>query len=218
MKLPIEKTLKKREYRELALFQDTVVAVLYQIDSTVVLHGGTCVWRCFGGNRFSNDIDMYMRSKSNLDKIKNGILATASDYGIRIEKIKDTGNLIFMAFSSGNTYLKVEINYMKKGIRPVATKFEKIDGTYSEVLTLQPDDLILEKISAYSDRLFIRDIYDIYILTDYVTEKEKIKRSVIDFLNKIELPANEADLKTLIYAGPVPSFKSMINHIRSVFS
>jgi predicted nucleotidyltransferase component of viral defense system len=218
MNLPILKRLKKREYLQLALFQDTIVSLLYQVDSTIVLHGGTCIWRCFNGSRFSNDIDVYLKSLTNLEKIKSDILAIASDYGIRLEKIKNTGNLIFMGFSSGDTYLKVEINCIKRGIKPIATRFEKVDGTFTEVLALSPEDLILEKIAAYSDRLFIRDIYDIYILSDCTTENKKIQKNVIDFIDKIKKPTNEKDLKDLIYEGPIPTFKSMVEHIRGRFS
>ncbi|MCL5430238.1 MAG: nucleotidyl transferase AbiEii/AbiGii toxin family protein [Candidatus Marsarchaeota archaeon] len=217
MKLPILKVLKKRDYRELAAFQDTIVGILYQADSTVILHGGTCVWRCFGGSRFSSDIDVYIRSKSNLERIKENITATASDYGVKIEKIKDTGNLIFMAFSSGDTYLKVEINYVKDTLHPIATRFEKVDGTYTEVLALLPEDLLLEKIAAYSDRLFIRDIYDIYVLSSYVKKSGETKKAVAKFIKSIKRPINESDLKSLVYEGPVPTFQGMIEYIKVVF-
>ncbi len=217
MNMPIIKLLKKREYQEISRFQDVVVEALYQTDSSIILHGGTTIWRCFSGSRFSNDIDAYISSKKELERLKTGILSTASDHGIKIEKIKDTGNLIFMAFSSGDTYLKVEINYVKKPISPVASRFEKVDGTYTEILTLTPEEFILEKIAAYSDRRFIRDIYDIYILCDYVQNTNKISKTVLLFLNKIERPINESDLKALIYTGPVPSFDNMIVHIRRRF-
>ncbi len=217
MNMPIIKLLKKREYQEISRFQDVVVEALYQTDSSIILHGGTAIWRCFSGSRFSNDIDAYISSKKELERLKTGILSTASDRGIKIEKIKDTGNLIFMAFSSGDTYLKVEINYVKKSISPVASRFEKVDGTYTEILTLTPEEFILEKIAAYSDRRFIRDIYDIYILCDYVQNANKISKAVLLFLNKIERPINESDLKALIYTGPVPSFDNMIVHIRRRF-
>lgn len=218
MKLSIIKLLKKREYQDLSTFQDTVVETLYQIDSGIVLHGGTAIWRCFSGSRFSNDIDAYISSKDELENLKAGISSAASDHGVKVEKIKDTGNLIFMAFSSGDTYLKVEMNYVKGHVSAIPTRFEKVDGTYTEILTLSPEDLILEKIDAYSDRRFIRDIYDMYILSDYVTDPAKIKKAVVAFTDKIEKPLNEKDLKALIYTGPIPSFNNMVEHIRRRFS
>jgi predicted nucleotidyltransferase component of viral defense system len=218
MKIPIIKLLKKREYQELSKFQDEVVTTLYQVDSRLILHGGTAIWRCFSGSRFSSDIDAYISSKGELKRLKAGVLSAASAQGMKVEKIKDTGNLIFMAFSSGDTYLKVEMNYVKGHINAIPTRFEKVDGTYTEILTLRPEDLILEKIAAYSDRKFIRDIYDMYILSDYVSDAVKIKKAVLTFTDKIEKPVNEKDLMALIYSGPVPSFNTMVEHIRRRFS
>ncbi len=218
MDLPIIKLLKKREYQDLSRFQDVIVAVLYQVDSGIVLHGGTAIWRCFSGSRFSTDIDAYISSKDELERLKEGVVAAAAEQRINVEKIKDTGNLIFMAFAMGDTYLKVEMNYAKKPMHPIATRFEKVDGTYMEILTLTPEEFILEKIDAYSDRRFIRDIYDMYILSDYVKNPTKIRKAVLSFTGKIEKPVNESDLKALIYKGPVPSFRNMVEHIRGRFS
>lgn len=94
----------------------------------------------------------------------------------------------------------------------------KADGTYSEVITLKPEDLILEKIGAYSDRRFIRDIYDIYVLCNYVTEPERVKKELTKFLGTIAPPINEPDLKAVIYEGPTPSFKSMIDYLKARFT
>ena len=48
-----------------------------------------------------------------------------------------------------------------------------------DVLTLSPENLILEKIGAYENRRFIRDIYDVYHLSNYVTEARKIRKKTI---------------------------------------
>ena len=218
MDLPIIKLLKRREYQDLAKFQDMVVTGLYQADSRIVLHGGTAIWRCFSGSRLSYDIDAYVSSKKELKELKGSILSVATAQGVRVEKIKDTRNLIFMAFSFEGAYLKVEMNYAKKGLHPVAMRFEKVDGTYTEVLALSAEELILEKMAAYSDRRFIRDIYDMYILSDYVKDTRSIRGKVLAFTDRIEKPVNEKDLAALIYAGPVPSFRNMVEHIRGRFS
>ena len=60
MKLPLFNRLKKRQHRELALLQDEITDIVYRISDEAVLHGGTAIWRCYGGNRFSEDIDIYI--------------------------------------------------------------------------------------------------------------------------------------------------------------
>lgn len=217
MKLPIIKLLKTRGYRELASFQDSVVDILYKVDNTVIMHGGTAIWRCYGGNRFSNDIDIYLSSSERLEEIKHSIKDMSSNYNVKVEKIKTTGNLIFIGLSLDDLYLKVEINYKKHGLTPIATRFENVDGTYTEILTLSCEDLILEKIAAYEDRLFARDIYDIYILVDHVLESDRIKNTVLKFLENIKRPVSEPDLRTIIYTGPIPSFENMVKHIKGRF-
>ena len=214
MKLPIVKKLKKREYSEIATFQDSIIDLLYSTNSNIVLHGGTVIWRCFGGNRFSNDIDAYLTTGINFENMKDKLKKAAIDYGIKIEKAKDTGNLLFIGLSLGNTYLKVEINHVIKNLRPVAIRFERVDGTFRDVLSLSAEDLIIEKIDAYTDRRFIRDIYDIYILSNYADKKSNIKKRVSNFLKDLSPPVNEEDLASLIYDGPIPSFKSMLVHIK----
>jgi predicted nucleotidyltransferase component of viral defense system len=210
--------LRTRAQRELAAFQDAAVDLLYHTDSTIIMHGGTAIWRCYGGSRFSNDIDIYLVSKAHMEKLKEEIRATASAYGVVVEKVKDTGDLVFIGMSLGGLYLKVEINYQKTSVAPIAGRFEKSDGTYTEIRTLSPSDFILEKIAAYKDRKFIRDLYDIYILSDRVSEPASIRKQVLDFIDAIAPPVNANLLPTLIYTGPVPSFENMVEHIRGVFA
>ena len=142
----------------------------------------------------------------------------AIDYGISALRVKDTGRLVFFELASGELHLKVEVNYRKSGIRPIASRFENVDGTYAEVRTLSAEDFVLEKIAAYKDRRFIRDMYDIYILSDHVLEPSSIKKEALAFLSTIEDPVDAGVLRTLIYSGPVPSFANMVEHAKGRFA
>ncbi len=218
MRLPLIERLQTREYREIAAFQDSVIELLYNASKDVVLHGGTAVWRCYNGRRFSNDIDIYLGLESVVKDLGESLRKKAMEKGIKLDKVKDTGNLVFMGFSLGNTYLKVEINKRKEIAEPVAKRYEMVDGTYMDVVTLSPEELIEEKINAYEDRRFIRDVYDIYVLSDYVTDYKRIRGRVISFIGSMQQPVNENDLDKLIYEGPTPSFKNMKEHIKARFS
>ena len=47
----------------------------------MILHGGTVIWRCFAGNRFSNDIDAYLNPKISLkDAQDKGFIEKAPYY------------------------------------------------------------------------------------------------------------------------------------------
>lgn len=88
-----------------------------------------------------------------------------------------------------------------------------LDGTFMNVRTLQPEDLVLEKISAYENRRKIRDIYDVYFLLKCVENVEKIKPSLGAFLQKFRPPADSAELKAIVIVGAVPTVEEMLNSI-----
>lgn len=210
MNIPLEKRLKKRMHSELAFLQDEVLEMLYSIDNRLVLHGGTAVWRCYRGNRFSEDLDMYSTSVA---QVKEKLPQLAKVHSIQVNKLKTTENLLFAKLSAQGTEVRVEINYSAK-ILPCFKSYEKADGSYMEILTLPAEDLIIEKINAYQSRKFVRDIYDIYHLSNYVAEPEKIKEVMLKFLQDIKPPIDEKNLKTLVYTGAVPSFSSIIESLK----
>ena len=72
-------------------------------------------------------------------------------------KMKDTGNVIFSTISNGRARVKLEINHSRK-IDGSLTTYELTDGTGMEILSLIPDQFIEEKIAAYADRRFVRDL------------------------------------------------------------
>ncbi len=42
----------------MAMLQDTLIDLIYDtIQADATLYGGTAVWRCYNGNRFSEEID-----------------------------------------------------------------------------------------------------------------------------------------------------------------
>ncbi len=216
MGIPLMNRLKKRSQRDVALFEDVLVKILYEIDITAEIHGGTAIWRCFGGRRFSKDIDIYLESREKVEELKKKIEKTAEMYGVKLLKFKDTGNLIFAEMLLGDIYSEIDINYKKYYKTPVIRNYENLDGTFFEVLILPPEELIAEKINAYNDRRSITDLYDLRILVDFADTK--IVRSKLNsFLSSINEPdkGEDAMLKSLIYEGPVPTFKSLIEYLKS---
>ena len=60
MDLPISSLLKRRSELKTAQLEDDIVSVLANITNKMALHGGTAIWRCYNGKRFSTDIDAYI--------------------------------------------------------------------------------------------------------------------------------------------------------------
>ncbi len=61
MELTISNKLRRELQRNVAEMQDEVVGIVYSVLDDAVMHSGTAIWRCYGGKRFSEDIDMYCR-------------------------------------------------------------------------------------------------------------------------------------------------------------
>ena len=90
--IPLILRLKKAMHKEVAKAQDMVVEPLYRVFNGAVLHGGTAIWRCYNGNRFSEDIDVYI--PKNVDKLEL-LFEFLERKGFGIEKKKIGANSLF---------------------------------------------------------------------------------------------------------------------------
>lgn len=209
MKIPLANQLKNRQQVETALLQDEVIRIMYRITDDLIFHGGTGIQRCYSGKRFSEGLDFYSSSFQNLTK---EFEKRATSQGLKITKIKDTGDVIFSAVSNGKTAVKIEVNHARK-VEGTITTYELADGTEIEILSLTPDQFIEEKIDAYSDRRYIRDLYDIYHLFKTCPILESIRTKLKQFLPNIQPPVDESVLKSIVYMGLAPTFDRMVNEI-----
>ena len=208
MPIPLLNRLRRRSQAEIALLQDEVAELLYGVDRGIVLHGGTAVWRCYGGNRFSEDLDFYCGHPA---KIRAEFPGKASARGLSVTKLKATENLLFCKVSNGIAEVRAELNF-RRAVKPVLGRYERADGASMDVLTLSPGDLAAEKLAAYLVRRFIRDIYDVYHLSamlDGDKRAEKRLGGALRAAGPLPLPVDERNLKSLIYSGAVPSFSQV---------
>ncbi len=204
MELPIVYRLRRESQKNLAELQDEVIEVVYEILDNAVIHGGTAIWRCYGGKRFSEDIDLYALHPEDLKLKLEGAL---NRRGLKLIKFRKTANTLFSEVSNDITSMKLEMT--RKNINGTLAVYRKANGNTLDVLTLKPEELIVEKLAAYNSRKRIRDIYDVYFLSRLVSEM-KIKSIVNESLQRIEKPTDEADLKAVVYEGEVPTFKEII--------
>lgn len=210
MKIPLEKRLKRRMHVDVAALQDLIVEIVYKLDEHAILHGGTAIWRCFGSNRFSKDLDFYLSAPN----LKNSFASECKKYGIELKKFKRTANIVFakVVFGNAEVMLKGNFNVKKKAF---LASYERIDGTAMPVYTLKPEELLLEKINAYLSRAFIRDFYDIYFLLDSGKVDYKVVKTELNaFLRKAPKPRDEKTLKAIVYSGAIPDFEMMKQKLR----
>ena len=211
VELPLIKKLKKKIHQEIAMAQDILIREVFNLFKTAVLHGGTSIWRCYSGNRFSEDVDIYISPKEK-SKIEN-LLNNLEKLGFKILKRKLTSN----AFYSKLQYQKVIIRFevLFKSVKSYLTReYEMADGLKIVVNTLSPEKLIEEKTNAYLERRLIRDIYDIYFLLNFVEDKNYVKKFIAKLLNNFKEPIDEKELKYLIISGVAPKLEEIIKKIK----
>ncbi len=208
MEIPLILKLRKAKHKEIAKAQDILVEEIYNKFNDAVLHGGTAIWRCYHGNRFSEDVDVYL--ERNLEKIDE-LFDALERRGFLIKKKKVSENAVFSILEI-NKYL-VRFEALFKKVKGILADYETVEGNLITVLTLSPEALILEKIKAYSKRRKIRDLYDIFYLLKYADIK-KIERELKEFLMNFKKPINENQLQALIIYGLVPTTEKMIEYIK----
>ncbi len=208
MAIPLILRIKRKKHRELAGLQDILIENIYEILPETVLHGGTAIWRCYSGNRFSEDIDVYI--ERDVKKIEE-FFKKLKELGFEIIKKRIKQNSLFSVLRFNTAEIRFEAVFKK--VNSIIKEYETCDESLVNIYTLLPEDLIKEKVSAYISRRKIRDLYDIFFLLRYVKEVEKVKPELKKLIQKFENPVDEKDLKTIILTGITPTKKDIINYI-----
>ncbi|HLC91049.1 MAG TPA: nucleotidyl transferase AbiEii/AbiGii toxin family protein [Candidatus Nanoarchaeia archaeon] len=208
VKIALGQKLKKHIHQEIALAQDILVEELYITFPTAILHGGTAIWRCYGGGRFSEDLDVYLprdeqKIASYWEKLK--------ERGFILEKKKVTANSIYSTLQLQRQKVRFEALFLKKD--NCLKEYETISGNYLTVLTLTPEQFVEEKVNAYLNRKKIRDLYDIFFLLRFVQDRKGVLSFLKRLLDDFPAPADEEELQVLILEGVVPSVQKMKEYI-----
>ena len=207
--IPLILELKKEMHKEIARAQDLIIQEAVNILGDVVLHGGTAIWRCYRGNRFSEDIDVYLRK--DIEKI-NLFFKNLEKKGFVVEKKRIKENSLYSSVRLNKVIVRFEGLFKK--ISGSLKEYETIEGNIIMVYTLTPEELINEKIETYLKRFKIRDLYDIFFLLRYVDNKRKIKSKIHELIDKFKKPVDEKELKVLILEGLVPDYRKMLEYIK----
>jgi predicted nucleotidyltransferase component of viral defense system len=207
---PVER-LKRRVHRSVALAQDVLVTCAYDSFPDCVLHGGTTIWRCYGGGRFSGDVDVYLPTFSKVAAERFRLALGAK--GMRELKFKKSENTVFGKFSLSGGLVSFE-GALRKSPDRVTVPYSLVGGGYMIVIALPPEALVVEKAAAYSARRKVRDLYDLFFLLNKVEDRKKVAESLAILLKRYATPVDEAQLKATVLTGAVPSADDMIEGIR----
>lgn len=208
--IPLILKLKKSSQKEIAKAQDLIVEEIYKVFDKAIIHGGTTIWRCYNGNRFSEDIDAYIPKE--ISKIDT-LFESLGKKGFRILKKKVGKNSIYSNLELNRTIVRFEAIF--KTINGVLKEYQTSEGNLITVYTLTPEELIKEKVNAYTKRFKIRDLYDIFFLLRYVKNKDSIKKELNLLISNFKQPADKKELKVLIIEGLTPDVDKMLQYIKT---
>jgi len=206
--IPLTLRLKKQAHRRVAEAQDLIVKELYNVFDDAVLHGGTAIWRCYSGNRFSEDIDAYLsRDESKIQKLFKNL----SKAGFTVLKKKTTDNTLYSSLDFNGTVVRFEALF--KDVEGSLREYETSDGNVLMVYALTPEELVKEKTAAYLNRQKVRDLYDVFYLLAHVKDRAKIQKDLEKLIRQYKPPLDEEDLKILITEGLAPTAGKMLDYI-----
>lgn len=208
-RIPLCRRIRRRQHREVAEAQDTAVEVLYSVFPRAVLHGGTAIWRCYSGNRFSEDLDLYLeRDPERIGRL----FELLEKRGLEVLKRRMGENALYSTLKLGEAEMRLEAVFRK--VRGILGEYETCGGDLLTVYTLSPEDLLEEKVEAYLTRRKIRDLYDVFYLLRLVEKSEKNRERISRLLRNFKSPTDERELKVVILFGAVPSVGEMLEYLR----
>jgi len=208
-RVPLFYRIKRKNHAEIARLQDMVIEIIYRTMSRAVLHGGTAIWRCYSGSRFSDDIDMYLEKN---EKAIENFFNELKSAGFSVSKREVGENSIYSVIELGGVTVRFEAVFKK--VLGIVKEYETYEGMLMNVYTLLPEELILEKISAYEKRRKIRDLFDIFFLLRYADNPGKIRTRLKAFVDGFTKPVDEGELKVIVLFGAIPSRTQMLDYIK----
>lgn len=197
----------KLHQQEKHYIQTIILKSLYS-KYNLFFKGGTALMFVYGLNRFSEDLDFTLSSKTSLKSLPEDIKRDLELSGIpsHIKKIKDDDVSFSLKIGAEGPlftreiercFIRIEISRREKVVLKPDTIF--IDPPYADLLPfsltiMKKDEILAEKIRAIITRERARDVYDAYFLI------KKDTRTTMDLINnKLSYYGKEFDLDEFIH-------------------
>src|SRR3989344_9233061 len=110
MEIPLFVRLKKETHRNIASAQDLIVHEVYNLLPKAILHGGTGIWRCYYGKRFSEDLDFYFQKEP---KKIDVLFDNLKKKGFQILKKKVLENSVYSEIELNRTAIRLKATFQK---------------------------------------------------------------------------------------------------------
>ena len=208
---------------QIDFYQNLLLFILYQeYGKELVFKGGTALAKCYGLNRFSEDLDFTITKELQIEKsLREGL--KRYNLNFEIQNKEEFKILIQGPLYSGirqslcsirldlSTREKIQMETKKVSIKTFTPQIPNFD-----VIVMDIEEIFAEKVRALLTRTQARDLYDLYMIKEHLCDKKLIEtklalygrkylfrevKEAIDNLEKIW----DKELRQLII--DVPDFK-----------
>lgn len=206
------KTWPNRHQLEKDYLQYVVLLEIFRrAKAGLVFKGGTALQKCYGLDRFSEDLDFTANSEDEIKNVEDGLQSLKQLYNSSFKKTEDERSVTFNLKIEGPLFEKpqsiqtisVEISRREKTLRkPLVVRLipKYRDLEVQMVVVMDKDEIMAEKTRALLTRRRPRDLYDSYFLLK--------KGAIIDFAlvnKKLEYYSTKFDMAAL--AGRITDLK-----------
>lgn len=170
-------------------FQDLVLFNIYRTAGReFVFKGGTCMYKVYKLNRFSEDLDFTVAKNVGIDRVMRSVLYSIQllNVGVAIKEMDEFQNQINIRLAFRGPLYRgakesmriISLNLSSREKTALPPKKETIMPAYKdlpmfEVFAMDEREILTEKIRAISERNKPRDVYDLWFLL-------KIRRVAVD--------------------------------------
>lgn len=211
-------------------------------ENDLVFKGGTALQKCYGLNRFSEDLDFTLVKETDLDKIIKKTSENLKAFGFEAEyaefksrssknyKLRIKGPL-FDGTERSISSLRIEISLrndlvLEPDLKEIIPVYADTQPIFISVMNIQ--EILAEKVRTLLQRQKARDVYDLWFLLrkgaklDYELIGKKaellnLKFDTVFFLKRISEIEKVWQTELSGYVTTVPDFNKVINEIKSYF-
>ncbi len=229
--------IKNMGFAEKDYFQNILLFIIYQkFGNGVVFKGGTALYKCFGLDRFSEDLDFSSEKEIEVEFIEEGLKRFKVEYEIKEEKSEKSKSIILrikgpLFNGDRNSFCKLVLDFSfreeileKPVVKTIGRFLEEIPSF--DVSVMNEKEIFAEKVRAILTRNKARDVYDFWFLLknapkldkDLINNKLKYYNKTFNlngFLRAVKEkePIWKSELSGLIYS--VPDFKEVFKFVKS---
>lgn len=165
---------------EMDYFQELVLFNLYRtVGREFVFKGGTCLYKVYKLDRFSEDLDFNITKKVDIDRVMRSILYSIQllNVGVAVKEMDKFQNeinirLVFrgpLYKGTKESMLVIPLNLSSRERTVLPPKKERVVPLYKdlptfEVFAMDENEILVEKIRAILERDKPRDVYDLWFL------------------------------------------------------